>query len=121
MAATEPTRSSSPVRRLRAKPEDKSIATVVQELWQLTVAYGRQEIRDPLRGLAGYVGWGLASMFLLGTGSVLLALGGLRALQTETGSTLTGNLSWAPYAIVLAGSMIVLGIVGAIVTREKKQ
>ena len=100
---------------------DKSMATVVAELWQLTVAYAKQEIRDPLTGLASYVAWGVATMLLLGLGSVLLALGALRALQTETGSTFTGNLSWAPYGIVLAGSIVVLGIVGAIITRGKQR
>ncbi len=103
-----------------ARTGDKSIATVVAELWQLTVAYAKQEIRDPIVGLGAYLAWGVATMVLAGLGSVLLAIGGLRALQTETGSTFTGNLSWAPYLIVLAVSIIVLGIVGTILTRNKK-
>lgn len=98
-----------------------SVTGVVSDLWALTVSYAKQEIQDPLRGLASMVVWGIATMLLLGLGATLLALGGLRALQTETGSTFTGNLSWAPYGIVLAGSMIVLGLVGTIVTKGRKK
>ena len=39
-------------------------------------------------------------------------LGGLRALQTETGTTFDGNWSWAPYLIALAGAGVVLAFVG---------
>ena len=31
---------------------------------------------------------------------MLLAVGALRLLQTETDTSFTGNLSWVPYAIV---------------------
>ena len=39
---------------------------------------------------------------------VLLAIGALRALQTETGTAFTGSLSFLPYAIVLFGATVVL-------------
>ena len=126
MAATRPTRTPSrtrPVGTGAAKSDrtgDKSVGTIVSELWTLTVDYAKQEIKDPLTGLASYVAWGVATMVLVGIGSILLAIGALRALQTETGSTFTGNLSWAPYGIVLAGAMVVLGIVGALIMRGKR-
>lgn len=103
-----------------SRPTDKSVATIVSELWTLTVDYAKQEIKDPLTGLVAYVAWGVATMVLVGIGSVLLAVGALRALQTETGSTFTGNLSWAPYGIVLAGSIVVLGLVGALIMRGRR-
>ncbi|MGK2929033.1 MAG: hypothetical protein ACSLFO_05585 [Acidimicrobiales bacterium] len=93
---------------------------MASELWTLTVDYAKQEIRDPVRGLGSYLLWGSVAMLLIGLGMVLLAIGGLRALQTETGSTFTGNLSWAPYGIVLVGAVVVLGIVGVLVTKGKK-
>ncbi len=114
MAATQPTPSER-------RKGDKSVTTVLAELWAMSVAYAKQEIKDPLDGLAKTVLWGVVTMVLLGLGSILLAVGGLRALQTETGSTFTGNLSWAPYGIVLAGAIIVLGLVGTVVTRGKKK
>lgn len=119
MAATQPT--SPKQNTTGARSGDKSIGTVLSELWTLAIGYAKQEIKDPLDGLLSTVLWGIVTMLLLGLGSTLLAIGGLRALQTETGSTFTGSLSWAPYGIVLAGAMIVLGLVGTIVTKGKKK
>lgn len=126
MAATRPTPKSSraTVRPAGAEPVkkrgDKSVASVVSELWSLTIDYAKQEIKDPLTGLVAYVAWGIATMVLVGLGSILLAIGALRALQTQTGSTFTGSLSWAPYGIVLAGAVVVLASVGALIMRGKK-
>lgn len=125
MAATEPTPKSRPIQvkasaARKATASDKSVPQVASELWTLTVDYAKQEIRDPVKGLGAYLLWGSVSMLLIGLGMVLLAIGGLRALQTETGSTFTGNLSWAPYGIVLSGALIVLGVVGTVMTRGKK-
>ena len=125
MAATRPTRTPSPTSDVPGGGDrsprrgQKSTATVVSELWTLTVDYAKQEIKDPLTGLVSYVLWGVVTMVLVGVGSILLAIGALRALQTQTGTTFTGNLSWAPYGIVLAGAMVVLGVVGAIIMRGK--
>lgn len=128
MAATRPTpKSTSGVtvrpaatRAEKKRTGDKSVATVVSELWTLTIDYAKQEIKDPLTGLVSYVVWGIATMILVGIGSILLAIGALRALQTQTGSTFTGSLSWAPYGIVLVGAVVVLGSVGALIMRGKK-
>lgn len=115
MATTQPTSKSDPKAKARAirvrtrsSGTDKSVPQVVSELWNLSVDYAKQEIRDPLKGLGSYLAWGSAGMLLIGMGSVLLAIGALRALQTETGSTFTGSLSWAPYFIVLLGAVAVL-------------
>ena len=131
MAATEPTRrkralKSRPIkvaaqRSVDREPADKSVPQVASELWTLTVDYAKQEIKDPVKGLGTYLLWGSMSMLLIGMGMVLLAIGALRALQTETGSTFTGSMSWAPYGIVLSGALIVLGVVGTVMTRGKKK
>lgn len=127
MAATRPTPKSDQSRSRpikvtgkRSGVPDKSVPQVASELWTLTVDYAKQEIKDPIRGLGSYLLWGSVSMLLIGIGMVLLAIGGLRALQTETGSTFTGSLTWAPYGIVLAGALVVLGVVGTLLTRGKK-
>lgn len=83
---------------------------LVTELWELVVAYLKQETVVPLKRLGRYVAWGLAGALLLGIGVVMVAVGALRALQTETGDTFTGNASWAPYAIVFAGLVVGAGI-----------
>jgi hypothetical protein len=72
----------------------------VLELRDLVVGYVKQETLVPLRQLGRYVAFGLLGSLLLGLGVVLLGVGGLRALQTETGTTFSGDWSWAPYGIV---------------------
>jgi hypothetical protein len=53
--------------------------------------------------------FGLAAAVLGSIGVVLLLLALLRAIQTHTGTALTGNLSWIPYLIVLAvGALLAL-------------
>ena len=69
--------------------DPKSIPQVATELWELTVAYAKQETVDPLKGLGRYLGYGLSGSLVFGFGSVLLLLSFLRALQTETGTTFT--------------------------------
>ena len=56
----------------------------------------------------GFLGYGVGGAIAWGIGVSLLMLGGLRALQTETGTMFTGNLSWLPYIIVmLVGVMLI--------------
>ena len=88
----------------------KPIGEVVSELVDLTKAYAKQETVDPLKGLGRYLAYGLAGSLLLAIGVILLALAGLRVLQTETGTTFTGNWSWAPYLITLVGAALVIGV-----------
>ena len=90
-----------------APSSDADPAEALQELRDVVLAYFRQEAVDPLRRLAAWLGFGLAGGVFVCTGLVLLALAGLRALQTETGDHLTGSLSWMPYAIVLAAVVVV--------------
>jgi hypothetical protein len=79
---------------------------VVKELWELIVAYFKQETVVPLRQLGRYIVFGLLGAMLLGVGVLLLAMSGLRALQEETGTTFRGNWSWAPYGIVFVGLIV---------------
>ena len=67
----------------------------------MVIAYVKQETIDPIKGLGRYVAFGLAGSVLLGIGLIVLFLGLLRLLQTETGSAFTGNLSFLPYVITL--------------------
>lgn len=90
---------------------DKSVPALAAELWDLVRAYAKQETVEPMKGLSRKAGWGLLGSVMLSIGLVLMLLGGLRALQTETGSTFDGNWSWAPYLIALAGAGVVLALV----------
>jgi hypothetical protein len=91
-----------------AAAEPKSIPQVTSELWGMATSYAKQETIDPLKGLGRFLGYGIGGAIALGIGVVLLLLSGLRALQTETGSTFTGSLTWAPYLIaVVVGSALI--------------
>ena len=79
---------------------------LVTELWQLIVAYFKQETVVPLQQLGRWIAFGILGAVLLGVGVVLLAMAGLRALQEETGTTFTGNLSWIPYMIMFAALLV---------------
>jgi hypothetical protein len=74
---------------------------MIYELRELVVAYFRQETVEPIANLKRYLAFGLGGGLLLGLGVLFLGIAGLRALQTETGSTFTGSWSWAPYVIVV--------------------
>lgn len=121
MAQTESTVKSKPIRvKTRPSTPDKSVPQVVSELWTLTVDYAKQEIKDPLKGLGSFLAWGIVSMSLIGVGAVLLALGMLRALQTETGSSFTGSLSFLPYLFVLITAVTVLVIGYVLIVKLKR-
>jgi hypothetical protein len=100
--------------------ESKPIGETVNELVELTKSYARQETVDPLKGVGRYLGYGLGGAVLLGIGVILLILAGLRALQTETGTTFTGNWSWAPYLIVLVGAVAVIALAVSRIRANKK-
>jgi ABC-type Mn2+/Zn2+ transport system permease subunit len=91
-------------------PEGKPLPQVASELWELVVAYFKQETVEPFKQLGRYVAFGLVGALLLGFGVVLLSVSGLRALQTETGDTFAGDWSWVPYLIVTAALLVGAGI-----------
>jgi putative superfamily III holin-X len=97
--------------------EPKSMPEIASELWGLTKDYARQETVEPLKGVGRYLGYGAGGAVLGGLGVILLMLAGLRALQTETGDALDGNLSWLPYVIVL---VVAGAVAAAALSRIKK-
>jgi hypothetical protein len=92
------------------EPSTKSVPEVATELWSLTKDYARQETVDPLKGVGRYMAYGFGGAILGASGVAMLLLALLRALQTETGSTFTGNLSWVPYLIVLVVGGLFIGL-----------
>lgn len=105
---------------MAAEPStDKALPAQVAELWDLVRAYAKQETVEPIKGLGRSAAFGLLGSVLLSIGLVTMMLGGLRALQTETGTTFEGNWSWAPYLIALVGSAILIMLLMR-ATRKRK-
>jgi hypothetical protein len=80
------------------------------DAFQLTVDYLKQEVVEPLRGLGRFLYMGIAGSFFLAFGLLLILLGVLRLLQTETGTALTGDWSWAPYAVTVVLGIAVIAV-----------
>jgi hypothetical protein len=99
---------------------EKSLPTLATELWELVLTYLKQETVDPIKKLGRFVAFGFAGGFVLALGLVLVVLAGLRALQVETGDHFGGSLSWAPYLIVFAAT-IVFAALGARAIGSKKR
>jgi len=81
-----------------------------REFVDMVVAYAKQETLGPMRGVGRFVAFGVSGSIALSIGLLLLLLALLRALQTETGSTFQGNLSWLPYLITAAAGLALLGL-----------
>ncbi len=103
-----------PVRRR----DDKSLPNLATELLDLVRACAKQETIEPIKGLGRFVAFGVAGSLLLGTGSVLLALAVLRAVQTETGSVFDGNWSFAPYLLTLVVCAVVIAMAASAMKRK---
>jgi hypothetical protein len=80
------------------------------DAFQLTVDYLKQETVEPLRGLGRFLYMGIAGSFFMAGGLLLILIGVLRLLQTETGTALTGDWSWVPYAVVVVLGIAVMGV-----------
>lgn len=102
--------------------DDDGLPGKATDLWRLVVAYVKQETLDPIKGLGRYVAFGLGGSLVLATGLVLLFLGGLRLLQDETGTAMTGNLSWVPYLLtVVACALVALAAIKARGRGQRKE
>ena len=97
----------------------KSLQEELTELWELARDYAKQETIDPLKGLGRFLSFGIGGAIALGIGVSMLALAGLRALQTETGTTFTGNWSWAPYPMVAVAGATLIGLALLRISRRK--
>ncbi len=103
-----------------AKPSaDRGFLADVQDLWQLVVAYFKQETIDPIKGLGRFVGYGLAGSLAVGLGGLLIVLGLLRLLQTV--DAFDGNWSVVPYLITLVVAAAATGAAVKAGSRDRKK
>ena len=99
--------------------KSKSLPGEAQDLFQLVIGYAKQETLDPVKNLGRFIGYGMAGALLGSLGAVLLLLGVLRLLQTETGEAFDGNWNFVPYVVVLAVSGAIAA--GAMKARSRGQ
>jgi hypothetical protein len=86
-----------------------SLQRDVEELRDLFIRYVKEETIKPVKDLGRFVLWGVIGSVFVAFGVVLLLLGSLRYLQWQF-PVLDGSLSWLPYVIVAALSMLVIGL-----------
>ncbi len=89
------------------------------ELFDLLRRYVIQETITPIRTVGRTLLFGGAAATLLGLGTVLLLLGVLRVLQTETGRAFAGTWSWVPYPITAILGLVVVGGFGFALLRSR--
>ncbi|MEA2704595.1 MAG: hypothetical protein QOD63_2540 [Actinomycetota bacterium] len=92
----------------------------VRELWDLVLAYLKQETIDPIKGLGRYVAYGLAGSLAIGMASILILLGILRVLQERTGGAFDGRLQFVPYLAVLLACGAVIAASLKAMSSEKR-
>ncbi len=92
------------------KPARAGLSADLHELFDILKAYAAQETVGPLKGVGRYIAVGVAGSILLAIGALLVGLAGLRALQTETGTWFTGNLSWIPYFIMIVVAALAISM-----------
>ena len=88
--------------------------------WLIAIAYGIwTDIAQGRIEVAGFAALilsggllGIAGSFFLAFGLLLILLGVLRLLQTETGTALDGDWSWVPYAVVVVLGIAVIAVAG---------
>ena len=102
-----------------SKPAEQSLPALLTELWELVVAYAKQETLGPLKGLKEFLAWGVGGTVLIAFGLVLLSLAGLRAFQAET--SLDGHLSWLPYLLVVVVAAGVIALVVRAIIKPMRQ
>ena len=89
------------------------------ELWELVVAYLKQETTEPLKSLGRVIAFGIAGSLAIGIGVVFFAIGGLRLLQDET-DAFHGNWSFVPYIIIIVLLVGMAALVFRMGTRAKE-
>lgn len=96
------------------------IPQAVTELWELVVAYFKQETTEPLKRLGRVLGFGIAGSLLLGAGVVFVTIGVLRYLQHDQSDTFHGNWTVVPYLIVIVALIATAALVFKLGTRTKQ-
>lgn len=94
--------------KVKLDKDEPSVKESATEVFALVRDYAKQETVEPLKGLLGFVKWGLLGVTLLAIGVLELTTFVLRLSQSEGSGVFDGRLSFIPYLITLAVATIVL-------------
>jgi hypothetical protein len=115
-----------------AKSSAAKGVTGTKELVSMSLAYVKQETKEPLAGISRILKFGLSGAVLLSFGLVLLGLSVLRGIQAafayvrsdgERGP-MTGHWSWAPYLLTFLaclGAIVCIGLLFARATKKQSR
>jgi Putative Actinobacterial Holin-X, holin superfamily III len=95
-------------------------AAGTKELLSLSLAYIKQETKEPLNGIGRLLAFGVAGATCMGLGLVLLGLALLRGVQAAFAyvhadggrGPFSGSLSWIPYLLASLGCAFVIAAIG---------
>jgi Putative Actinobacterial Holin-X, holin superfamily III len=108
--ARGPPRRKVPIIGGERQRDRRSTGKPANDVVQLIIDYAKQETLGPLKGVGRFVAFGVIGAVALSGGALLLLLALLRALQTETGTTFKGDLSWAPYLVTGGAATVLAGL-----------
>ncbi|MDA8399117.1 MAG: hypothetical protein M0008_03570 [Actinomycetota bacterium] len=91
---------------MTSSKHDPGTQELLDDILHTILAYVKQETIGKLSGLWKLAVARIVAAGCLALGSVLVVIAAIRALQTETGSALSGSLSWLPYVIGALIAMI---------------
>lgn len=92
------------------------LSRLITELFELVVAYIKNQTLVPLKRLLRYVGLGITGLIFIAIGLLLVSIGLLRYLETL--STFDGTWSFVPYLIVSLTAICIIGILFFVMTRS---
>lgn len=96
---------------------DKSPKDTFDELRTMVVDYAKQETLNPIKNLGRWVAFGFAGGLSITLGVILLGLGALRALQTQT-SVFDGGWNFVPYILVFLILGVAIGLLYRAATKS---
>jgi len=103
---------------LRARVGRESIRPGLDDLAALLRRYLVQETIGPLKAIAKGVLIALGGAALFALGGVIVLVGVLRVLESETGSAFAGNWSFVPYVVTAAAGLLLIGLAALVTFRS---
>lgn len=103
---------------LKGRVAHESLRPSVDELVGLLRRYLIQETIGPLKAIAKGVLVALGGAALFALGGVVVLVGVLRVMETETGAAFAGNWSFVPYVVTAFAGLALIGLAALATVRS---